>query len=202
MPISMPASPGFVSSKFGLETNTGRFESPLSKVVQRILRPGARWTTVYTLPVMNRTQAAVWHAFLLSLEGGVNTFYGFDPDAKTPRGSFGGTPLVKGASQTGSSLNIDGCTPSITGWGKAGDYVGVNGQMVMLTADANTDGSGETTIYFKPALRSSPSDNAALTTSNVTCEMILADDNQSMWNTGKNLGIYEPISFAASESLS
>lgn len=198
MPISMPAAPKFTRSRFGLETNTQTFESPLTKNVQRVLLAGARWVATYTLPKMSRQQAAAWQAFFLQLEGRYNSFNGFDPDAKTPRGVATGTPLVKGAGQTGSSLDIDGCTASLTGWMKAGDYFAVNGELKMLTADANTNGSGETTLNFKPPLRSSPADDAPLTVTNCTVPMILIDDGQAMWETDQN-GFYEPISFGAVE---
>lgn len=200
--LTMPSSPGFTDCRFGLETNTRRFESPQNRAVQRVALQGSRWTALYTLPPMNRAQAAPWQAFLLALKGGVNTFYGYDPDAKTPRGAYGGTPLVKGAGQTGSSLLLDGGTPSVTGWGKAGDYIGIGSQMVMLTQDADTDGSGEVTINFEPMLRDSPADNLTITTSNVTCTMALSDDSQSTWSTGSMLGVYKPISFTAIEVFS
>lgn len=203
MPLSMPASPGFLSSPFRLETNTQRFESPLTKNVQRVLLPGARWTCTYSLPAMNRAQMAEWQAFLMQLEGGVNTFYGFDPDGRTPRGAAAtnpGTPLVMGGNQTGSSLIIDGAPANVTGWLLTGDYITVNDQMVMVTAPVNTDGSGQATIPFKPALRSSPSDNAPVTVQNSTCLMILSDDQQTGWQGSSNrVGFYEPLSFAAIE---
>jgi hypothetical protein len=194
----MPAAPNFTRSRFGLETNTQTFESPLTRNVQRVLLGGARWTASYTLPRMNRAQAAAWQAFFLQLEGRTNTFSGFDPDAKTPRGAATGTPLVNGGSQTGSSLTIDGCTASVTAWLKAGDYFAVNGELKMLTSDASTNGSGQTTLSFKPALRGSPADNAAITVQNPTAAMILSDDMQAMWETDFN-GIYEPITFTAVE---
>jgi hypothetical protein len=202
MTVSMPASPGFVACRFGLETNTGRFESPLTKTVQRRLLGGARWIATYTLPPMNRQQAAPWQAFLLSLEGSLNTFYGYDPDAKNPRGIATGTPLVKNGSQTGSSLTTDGWTASQTGIMKAGDYFSVNGELKMMTADANSDGSGNATLTFKPALRASPSDNAVITVSNPTCTMILVDDGQAVWSSGSREGFYDSISFSAMETFS
>jgi hypothetical protein len=198
MPLDLPSSPGFVSSRFGLETNTQRMESPLTKNVQRVLLGGARWSATYSLPDMNRTQAAVWQAFLLSCEGGVNTFNAYDPEGRAPRGVATGTPLVNGGSQTGSSLITDGWANSVTGILKAGDYFSVNGELKMVTADVNSNGSGQATISFKPALRNSPSDNAPLTLSNPTCTMILIDDAQSMWGTNHN-GIYQGMSFSAIE---
>jgi len=203
MPIDMPASPGFIACEFGLQTNTQKFESPLTKSVQRVLLGGARWVATYTLPKMTRPQAAYWQAFLMQLEGGVNTFNAFDPDARVPRGNItGSTPLVKGAGQTGSSLLIDGLAPSTTGILLPGDYFSVGGQMVMVTAPLNSDGSGEGAVSFKAALRTSPADNAPLTITNCTVPMVLVDDNQTRWSSGSRLGFYESITFAAMEVFS
>jgi hypothetical protein len=199
MPLSMPVGPGFSACRFGLETNTQTFTSPLTRATQRALLGGARWTATYTLPAMNNAQAAAWQAFLLSLEGGVNTFYAFDPDRKTPRGAATGTPLVNGGSQTGSSLVTDGWAHSVTGVLKAGDYFGVNGELKMVAADCNSDGSGNATIAFKPALRSSPADNAPLTVTAASCTMVLQDDQQTMWDTGVRIGIYNSKTFSAYE---
>lgn len=198
MTLSMPASPGLIRSRFGLETNTQTFESPLSRNVQRVLLGGARWNLTVTLPRMNRNQAAPWQAFLLGLEGRANTFYGFDPDAKQPRGVGTGNPQVNGGSQTGSSIIIDGATANILNWLLPGDYFECNGELKMVTAPVNTNGSGQATINFKPAWRDSPADNAPITLFNPTCEMILTDDQQAMWEADYN-GIYESISFSAVE---
>jgi hypothetical protein len=199
--LAMPAAPNFTRSRFGLETNTQRFESPLTKTVQRVVLGGARWTASYTLPKMNRGRAAEWQAFFLGLDGSYGTFYGFDPDAKAPRGAGTGSPLVAGGSQTGSSLDIDGCTAGVTGWLRAGDYFSVGGEMKMLTQDANTNGSGEATLNFKPALRSSPADNAPLTVTSPACTMVLVDDMQAVWEADHN-GIYQEITFSGMEVFS
>jgi hypothetical protein len=202
--INMPSYPGFTSSRFGLETNSQVFTSPLTKATQRLLLGGARWTATFSLPAMNRTQAAAWKAFFDLLEGQVNTFNAYDPDCTTPRssptGASLGTPLVQGASQTGSSLVTDGWNNSITTL-KAGDYFVVNSELKRVTADATSDGSGVSTISFKPALRASPADNAPLTIFNPTCTMILADDLQGIWECNHR-GIYQPKTFTAIEVFS
>lgn len=197
MPISMPSSPNLVTSRFGLETNTQSFTSPFTKSTQRVLLGGARWSLSGTLPAMHRSQAAVWQAFFLSLEGSAGTFYGFDPDAKSPRGTGSGTPLVNGSAQTGSSLITDGWAANQTVL-RVGDYFTVNSELKMVTANALTNGSGQVTISFKPALRNSPADNAVITIDNPTCIMALVDDLQAMWEVNKN-GIYQPKSFSAVE---
>lgn len=180
MTETMPSSPGFTTSRFGLRANTIVHESPLTKSVQTIELTGARWFGTYTLPAMLRANAAAWVAFLVGLQGRAGRFYAFDPDAKTPRGTWAGTPLVNGASQTGSSLICDGFTAGATV--KAGDYFQVGTELKMVTADGTADGSGNLTISFKPSLRASPADNAALTSTNPVCIAMLIDDEQAAWD--------------------
>jgi len=98
--LSLPGSPAFASSQFGLVSNTQTFISPLSGQSQSIERPGARWRADYTLPPMKRAQAAAWQALLLQLRGGAGRFYGYDPDARLYVGLLDeqhrliGTPLL------------------------------------------------------------------------------------------------------------
>lgn len=199
--ITMPTTPAFTVSRFGLETNTQRFESSTTRAVQRVQLDGSRWIATYNLPSMKRDRAAAWQAFFLMLRGGANTFYGFDPDAVNPRGVGGGTPLVNGSSQTGSSLNVDGCPASVTGWLLPGDYFSVNGELKMVTAPVNTNGSGEATITFEPFLRTAPGDSAPLTITKASCEMALVDDQQAIWECNE-VGVYMPKSFSAIEVFS
>jgi hypothetical protein len=179
--LIMPSAPGFRSSRFGLRANTQSFESPLNRTVQTIELTGARWFATYELPAMKRAQAAAWQAFLMALQGRAGRFFGFDPDARNPRGTGAGTPLVNGAGQTGSSLISDGWSASQVVL-RAGDYLAVNGELKMVTADVTSNGAGQATIAFKPSLRASPADNAALTLVNASCAMMLIDDEQAAWD--------------------
>ena len=71
-----------------------------------------------------------------------------------------GTVLVNGASQTGSSLIIDGLTSTP----QIGDVFKIAGVDKIYTVTATpTVSSGGTTLAIDPALASSPADNAALT---------------------------------------
>lgn len=102
-------------------------------------------------------------------------------------GQRGGTPLVNGASQVGSSLVTDGWTAAAANRLKAGDVFtlpsvfAVNPvtkestgrlQQFVVTADAASDGAGAATISIYPSIitsgttqtvTASPADNAALT---------------------------------------
>ena len=71
-----------------------------------------------------------------------------------------GTPLVDGASQTGSVLNIDGLTsnPQID------EVITIDGDSTEYTISAVTDnGSGSYTITLTQELQATPADNAAIT---------------------------------------
>ena len=81
---------------------------------------------------------------------------------------------------------------------KAGDFFSVNSELKMVTADATSDGSGNLTINFVPSLRSSPSDDAALTLSNPVVPMKLTGDSSS-YNIN-NASIYG-ISFSGIEAF-
>jgi len=71
-----------------------------------------------------------------------------------------GTVLVNGASQTGSSLIIDGLTSTP----QIGDVFKIAGVDKIYTVTATpTVSSGGTTVAIDPALASSPANNAALT---------------------------------------
>jgi hypothetical protein len=200
MPISLPASHWCVRASFGLEANTQSFGNPFNKNQQRLILSPGIWTATYTIRRMrkNEQMALDFISFFLQCQGMANTFDAYDPDRRTPQGIATGTPLVKGANQSGNTLAIDGCTPSTAVWLKAGDYFSVNGEMKQLTANASTNGSGETTLTFQPPLRSKPADNAPLTVTGVTCTMILTDDRQGIWEADVN-GIYDEKTFSAVE---
>ena len=194
--LTIPKQTDFRSSTFGLEENTETFISPLSNTIQTLARTGARWYLTINYAPLKRADAQVVIAFLTKLRGRVNSLHGFDPNATSPFGGVSGsTLLVNGASQTGNSLTCDGAEASTLVL-KAGDYFEVNNELKMVTDDATSDASGDVTINFSPSLRSSPSDDATITTTNPNCEMKLVDDNVT-WNQG--VGDVYNISFSAIE---
>lgn len=194
--LTIPKQTDFRSSTFGLEENTETFESPISNTIQVLARTGARWYLTINYAPLKRADAQVVIAFLTKLRGRVNSLNGFDPNATSPLGDVSGsTLLVNGASQTGNSLICDGAEASTLVL-KAGDYFEVNNELKMVTDDATSDASGDVTINFSPSLRSSPSDNSSITTTNPNCEMKLVDDNVT-WSQG--VGDVYNISFSAVE---
>lgn len=128
-------------------------------------------------------------------EMGSTLGFDFAMDQNTPAhtiGALGSTPLVNGANQTGSSIICDGGTASITAYLKQGDcitFASVNGivpntatktgggvstgalQQFVVTADSDTDSSGNITIPISPQIitagafqtvTGSPADNAVI----------------------------------------
>jgi hypothetical protein len=63
---------------------------------------------------------------------------------------------------------------------KRGDWIQVGSYAYKITQDAASDGSGESTVEMFPALRASPSDEAAITTTNTTSLWRLSS-NDTMW---------------------
>ena len=191
----------YITSTFGLESNTQIFTSPLSNNSQILELTGARWTASYTVANKTAANAGAWIAFLTKLRGQANSFYGYDPKRVAAQGNAGGTPLVKGASQTGNSLITDGWTNSVTNILKAGDMIAFDTtdgrELKMVTANANSDGSGNCTVSIEPSIRTSPANDATIIVATPTCVMRLQDDNQAQW-TVNELGLYE-IKFSGIE---
>lgn len=174
-------------------------KSSFSYVTQVQRFSGQIWFAEVSLPIMNREQIEDWSAFILKLNGKEGTFLLSDPSKATPRGLATGTPLVKGAGQTGNSLITDGWTAGQTNILKTGDLIGIGQRMYTVLSNVNSNGSGEATFDIWPRLRSSPADNAPITTSNCSTIFRLSSNSNSVYsvNADKNYG----LSFSAEEAL-
>ena len=168
-PLSLPTTAGIAKVRLTANDIVGISQSPFTASQQGYKYPGQFWEADVTLPAMKRADAEYWVTFLMKLNGPFGTFLLGDPLGATARGVATGTPLVNGGSQVGNELVTDGWTVSQTGILKAGDYIqlgsGATAQLYKVLDDANSDGSGNATFTIWPSLRSSPSDNAAITVS-------------------------------------
>jgi len=83
-----------------------------------------------------------------------------------------GTPLVNGASQTGTSLITDAWSASYAI--PKGKFVGVSVSglqyLYQTTTAVTASGGGAATLVLRPMLRTSPADNAALIINPATVE--------------------------------
>lgn len=165
--ITFPSVANPATAHWGLTRNDASFVSPMNGYTQDLERAGARWVCTLAWAVLSDTDIAKLQSWLVRMsKAGIRTRlpnYGY-----TRHGVGGGTPLVNGGSQTGTSLITDGW-PNSTLVVKDGDLIQLaTGQLVMAVADGTSDGSGNLTLSIEPKLRSSPADNSALTLSSPT----------------------------------
>lgn len=201
-PLTLPTNIGFSSLTLRAVNQTAMTMSPFTYKQQVHNHSGQRWEAELQLPPMKYEDAEVWLAWLLSLNGRAGTFLMGDPNRATARGTPTGTPLVKGAGQTGSSLTIDGCTASTSGWLKAGDYIqlgtGASATLhkVLQDVDVGTNGEGELDLW--PSIRTAPADNSTVIVSNTVGRWRL-NSGQQDWSI--NNASFYGITFAAVEAI-
>lgn len=118
---------------------------------------------VLSFPIVTQKIAAtrLWWSALLQLAKQANQFRVYPPAWQQGAGYVGADPLVLGAGQLGLSLDCDGAATSAL-IGLEGDPIEVNDEFKVLTADANSDGTGLVTFNFEPALRTDPANNAVV----------------------------------------
>jgi hypothetical protein len=153
-----------------------------------VLDPEARWTLADGLKGVYQQQMVqgILRDAALGRIAGFD-IYGDQNIVQHTKGVATGTPLANGTDQTGSSIVTDGWTASTTGILKEGDiitFAGVYGvnplnkqstgelKQFVVTADVNSDASGNATIPISPAIVASGNyqnvtaavaDNAAIT---------------------------------------
>lgn len=167
-------------SVFSYDGNAVSHSSWLTGWTQVKAFGGERVSAVLYFDNLTNAKRAQILSWLLKMNGGENQV-SMPLFGTQNQGAFGGTPLVAGGSQNGNTLDIDGCSNNITDWGKAGDWFSVNNELKMLTDDADTNGSGETTLTFRPRLRSSPPNNDPIETSAPTGIFVLSGP-QTSWS--------------------
>lgn len=201
-PVSLPTVGGARSVTWRMLDAVGLGESPYTFSQEVYEHPGKRWAVEVQLAPMQRADAEQWIAFLAMLRGRRGTFLLGDTLGATPRGIATGTPLVKGAGQTGGTLLTDGWTISQTGILKAGDWVqlgsGSSARLHKVLQDANSNGAGEATLELWPGPRSAPADNAPLTVTNAQGLFRLASNER-----GFDIGLAQiyGMGFSAVEAL-
>lgn len=191
-----------------LRGNTGRYDSPLTGNFQTVDRGGLHWRIQYTFTELFGDDRADLMGTVAALRSQANRLRVpvFDNPA---RGTYGGTPVVVGASQTGSSINLDGASATVTNWIRKGDYfsIDVNGEheLKMATSDANSDGAGAITIEFEPRLRSSPLDNAEVYVEDGVLEkpqgVFMLSEPETLWSSRPGSNGRTAISLTLTEDV-
>lgn len=164
------------SSSLNLISNTKVLTSPLSGSTQSASRSGTRWHLQMNFMNLTGANRRTLQGFLAQMDGQLHRMTVHD-HSHSYGGTGNGTPLVKGASQTGNSITSDG-------WDNSeivmlqGDQFSIGGELKMCTSDVTSDGSGNATIAFVPEIHTSPSDNSAIDITNPTGTfMVLPPEN-------------------------
>ena len=94
-----------------------------------------------------------------------------DPVAQS---ALANTVLVNGGGQYGRTIATDGWPNSQTVL-YAGQFVTINDQLLQLTSNVVSDGSGNATLTFEPFIRIATTDNASVEYKNPYCLMYLQE---------------------------
>jgi hypothetical protein len=197
-PIVFPTGVAIRDIRWHAISKVAQSESPFTGEQQVVAHEGTWFEIEIQLPPMTRAQAEDFVGFLLAMRGRFGTFTLGDPDGGTPQGTATGTPLVNGASQTGTTLITDGWDISQASLLKRGDWIQIGSYAYKITQDASSDGSGNATLEIFPALRASPANNAAITTTNTTSLWRLSS-NDTLWSVDDL--VHYGITITAREAL-
>jgi len=146
-----------------------------------------------SFPPMTRAEFQPINAFIIKQRGQYESFSLILPVLSTGLGSPAGTPLVKGASQTGRNVDTDGWNNDIVIF-KAGDYLKFanHDKVYTVVADVTAHASGGTTaVTIEPALITSPADNSAITYSSVPFTVALTSGIQEFATDTSGLFSFE-----------
>lgn len=177
MSVTLPTSPPPRSITPRLITSRADLRPAFGGATQRIARSGSHWAFDVEMPPMSHAQALDWVNILDETDTCILRL----PEPGITIGSPG-TPLVNGASQTGTSLITDA-------WGASyaipkGKFVGVTVSglqyLYQTTTAVTASGGGAATLVLRPMLRASPADNAALIINPATVEGFVSLSDGSM----------------------
>ncbi len=167
---SWPSNIPIASASFRQIDGDKVFESKLSGTVRTAEGPPPYWVaslgfTNLTASNGQRLEAYLWRIGKRNRALVPMTDY-------IRQGAGGGTPRVKGGSQTGLTLLTDGWPASTTVL-LDGDRFSVSGQAFAIVSDATSDGTGNATLTLSSGIRTAPADNALLEIDTPTVRCIL-----------------------------
>lgn len=152
--------------------------------VQSVSTIAPLWKVAMTFEMQSQAKAGPYQALLMQLDGVRNQLSLYNIGRPVPLGTYQGitgTNAITSASAGNTTMTITNATYA-TKTLLAGDYVGVGTglttQVVMVTADATSNGSGVINISFLPALRN------AMTGTNATLQYPRALFRLQQTNTG------------------
>jgi hypothetical protein len=154
---------------WGVRSNDREFVSQLSGSVQTVSLPGTRWAALLSFNNQARDVRPAVEAFFAKCRR-EHRIALWNLSRPVPRGSINltGVTLGAAAAQFANQLTLAGCGAAATI--KAGDMLGLPGQLLMAAADATADGSGNMTVLLTHELRAAHLSGAAVTLTRPTAE--------------------------------
>lgn len=152
-------------ASIGLRGSGEQFVSPYTGTFQSVDYVADRWVLSISFAQEARELAGQIEAFFLRLRGGVNRASAWHFARPAPVGTMRGSPTLSASAARGAE------TLSISGSGtlKAGDMIGVSGQLFMVAADATVSGS----VSVVPRVRSTLSSGAAVVWDRPTAQFVV-----------------------------
>ena len=188
--VTLPTSPGNVRYRAFIVSAGGEEESALGGVSQTILRLGDKFGLEVSLPPQVAGDAALnWcAALMLGRREGVRMRW---PQVGLSIGNPG-SPLVNGAGQSGSTLNMDGGAANYPA--KSGQFFSFDqgGRTYLhMLYDANTfNGAGARALTLVNPLRIIPADNTPLNFAEPMLEgKLIGDDVSWEVNRARHYGL-------------
>jgi hypothetical protein len=121
------------------------------------------WSTTITSSLK---RPELWQAVMMKLRGRTNQLELWNFGRPIPKGTMRGAMTASAASMGATAMTISAAGQASKTL-LTGDYLGVGSgvtqQVVMLIADATSNGSGVITVIFEPALRNAVSGGAVVT---------------------------------------
>lgn len=146
-----------------LVSNSVKFTSPFNGASQVVGYPGSRWKASLKFNNLDDWESRKLEVLIAKLDGmvGMIKLHDFGRWGRPPVG----TPVVKGANNTGTQIQSRGWLAKRLVL-QEGDYITVNNELKLVTGDVWSDASGFATVYFAPMLRNVPPDGAKIETEN------------------------------------
>lgn len=124
------------------------------------------WSVKISSPAMFESDSGAWQALIISLKGRTNQLELWNHGRSYPRGTMRGTMTFNGGHAQGATTLSIVASGEVSKTLVAGDFLGfgtgTTQQIVMVTADATSNGSGVISVTVQPPLR-----NAHLTGASV-----------------------------------
>ena len=192
-------TPGIASITWRRQASVSRTESIFSYKSKVVDWQGKRLVADIALPSMTVEQARAWVGFFAALNGSFGTFLLGPTLDKAQSGVASGTPLVNGASQTGTTLLTDGWDNDTTDILKAGDWIKIGSYIYQVVQDADSGATtGPATLEIWPNLRESPADDAPILLTGIETQFRIEEIPAITY--GKH-HLVDPIRFRAFEAI-